>query len=572
MQKPSRAGSPSRSMWLAFSIVTSTVLVWLTFHAILRNPQLEPDDYRYLHQVQLLNQDFSRNFLTASTVENHWDHLWWVNLNEKVRFFRPTVVLSYWADASFYGENLEGGLLMTNGVIYLGCVLLACLIFYRWMGPGPGLAVASALFASFYAHGEVMWYVAGRTDSLAALFMLAGLLIHLASRGRALRWLGIPCFVLAAFTKEVTLVLPLIVFLNDAWVEKRPVRSLIRSEGMLYGAYVVAGGAILWIRAVMTAGSHYPFPYFVTPGSPDFPAHVWGQLKSYSSNLLFAVESVPFENPEQLRAHSGPAGILLVAGMLALSSALLWREKKYWIFLLVAVFTWIPTSIVYNSERYMFLPTFAVAGMACLLVSRPEGRLTRYSAIAAILLWTGHQAYSLARKNEILSVVPRQPQVMGRQLAASPVPHGNRILLLNLPGDWLEAQFARDQLSVQLHDPSLDATVLTIMPATSDMAAGIVEQKLDDSTLLVSTPAQSSLMVRGNDPLPWHNLATGQRPGGSDIRVEISQGTETSCQIIKVTLPHPLREYSLLRWDPDPRKAFNYYYRQLHSHLTVSTL
>src|SRR2546430_1737156 len=123
-QKP-----PARSSrWLAASILLSSAIVIFAARPVFKNPQLEPDDYRYFHQVQLLNENFWGNIATASVVENHWDHLWWVKLNDKVLFFRPTVVLSYWLDSALYGKQYELGALITNIAVYLFCVFFVCLI------------------------------------------------------------------------------------------------------------------------------------------------------------------------------------------------------------------------------------------------------------------------------------------------------------------------------------------------------------------------------------------------------------------------------------------------------------
>src|ERR1041385_8388611 len=223
-----------KKYWLIASLLACLTIVAFTALPIFKNPQLEPDDYRYLHRVQLLDQNFWGNISEASVVENRWDHLWWIDIKENGRFFRPAVVLSYWLDVKMYGSHYPLGLLITNILIYAACVILVCLIFYQWLGPGLPFLASSALFASFYAHGEVMWYVAGRTDSLAAFFLLCGFALHIYGKKRPpFRWWAIPFFTLAAFTKELTLVLPGILFLHDWWIEKREidVTPFLKKEG-----------------------------------------------------------------------------------------------------------------------------------------------------------------------------------------------------------------------------------------------------------------------------------------------------------------------------------------------------
>ena len=86
-----------------------TLIVLGTAWPLFSNPQLESDDFRYLHSVQRLERDFFGHFLEASLVENRWDHLWWVDMKETVRFYRPTVVLSYWLDNLLYGDDVVTG-------------------------------------------------------------------------------------------------------------------------------------------------------------------------------------------------------------------------------------------------------------------------------------------------------------------------------------------------------------------------------------------------------------------------------------------------------------------------------
>ena len=121
--------SVDKRLWLIISIATCAIVIVCTAWPIFRNPQLEPDDYRYLEEVQYLKQDFWDNFFKASVIVNRWDQLWWINVHEKVRFFRPTVVLSYWLDDAIYGSNNSLGLLSTNILIYTVCVFLICLLF-----------------------------------------------------------------------------------------------------------------------------------------------------------------------------------------------------------------------------------------------------------------------------------------------------------------------------------------------------------------------------------------------------------------------------------------------------------
>jgi len=553
--------SVDKRLWLIVSMAACAIVIMYTARPIFQNPQLEPDDYRYLEQVQHLKQDFWGNCYKVSFIENRWDQMWWINVHEKVRFVRPTVVLSYWLDDTIYGSNNPLGLLCTNILIYTACVFLVCLIFYCWIGPGISFLASSVLFAAFFAHGEVMWYVAGRTDSLAALFMLGGLTLHIYGKQRhTLRRWAVPCFVLALLTKELTVILPLILFLSDVWIEKRSLnfRTLIKWEWKIYAVYASIAVCFFAIRAWIISGSDtgYPYPYFVTLGNPNFLSHLLGQLNSYCANLLFAVDTDPFKVLTDYKNFESIKGIVSGIGIFCLCSFFLFREKKYWIFVLLGLACWLPTIIVYQSERYLFLPSVAVAGILGLLLSQLEqrNRKIQYAALLICVIWIGHQAYSLQVKNRTISGNPRLTERIGDRLEhlKSSITKGSKLLLLNLPGDILEDQFAEDQLRVQLADPNLDVTVLTPMPELMNMGAEMTLTRESKNTFtLQDTELLTPIMVRGQDQFPWVTLDSASHYNTkSGIKIEILNGSEDVCNELRIVLPYPLNNYILLKWEP----------------------
>ena len=549
--------SAKQRLWLIVSIAACAIVIVYTAWPLFKNPQLEPDDYRYLEQAQDLKQDFLGNISKVSVIENRWDQLWWINLHEKVRFFRPTVVLSYLIDAIIYGSNNPLGLLTTNILIYAMCVFLVCLILYSWIGPGISFLISSVLFAAFFAHGEVMWYVAGRTDSLAALFLLGGMTLHIyGKQHHALRWCAVPCFVFALLTKELTVLLPLILFLSDLWIEKRAInlRNLLKQEWKIYIAYAFIIGCYFAIRARIISGpdTGYPYPYFVTLGNPVFLSHLLGQLNSYCANLLFAFHTLPFKILTDFQNVDVLKGILPGIGIFCLCSFLLFKEKKYWILVLLGLMCWFPTIMVYQSERYIFLPSFAVAGTVGLLLLLLEQRNRKiyYAVLLICIVWIGHQAFSLQVKNKGISSNLRLPERMGKQLndLKPSIAKGSKLLLLNLPGDILQDQFIEDQFRIQLEDPDLDVAIITPMPEIGNMGANMTVNRENENTILLQ---DTPIMAHGEDQFPWVRFdTTSHYDTKSGIKIEILNSEEDFCTSIRCVLPDSLKEYILLKWNP----------------------
>jgi hypothetical protein len=226
--------------------------------------------------------------------------------------------------------------------------------------------------------------------------------------------------------------------------------------------------------------------------------------------------------------------------------------------------------VVYVSERYLFLPSFALAVIVGLFLSNLHctRRSLFYVAAVVVGVWIFHQAYSLQAKNQNISGSPRLPERMGDQLQKLKplVTNSTKLLVLNLPGECIQAQFAEDQFRTQMDLPDLDVTVLTLMPMVPDMAESLVVVRESDHSFLIESSRGLPVLVRGDEPFPWMDLSSSLRYASKDgIRVEIEQGTRTRSQSLRVTLPEPFSHYTLMRWIPMGDRRHAPVYRRLRS-------
>ena len=565
-----------RATWLLLAWAIQLAIVWWTSLPHFEDPKLDPDDYRYLHHLQSLDADFSGTFLEASTVENRWDHIWWLEAEEKVRFYRPTVVFSYWLDRALWGDQVKVGLLVTNMLLHGACCLLVAWLLLMLFGAGLPMVLGSALFAGMWCHGEVMWYVAGRTDTLAAVGFLLGLGLHLAGRSRpSLRYAALLAYGFAFLSKELTVALPLICLLCDAWRTpsgtEKPMgwRAALTDHWRLWAGYAVVASVVQGVRSIALSGSSSAlvYPYFIAPNRAEFWPHLWTQARNYSENLLLARGTPPFLRFGQLDQNSTWLGLALT--LAAIGTTLWWlrRDRRLWWLAILALTTWAPTSFVYISERYLYLPSFAVVGVAVLALTHIQGRAAlalRVFASTAALAWVAHQAHALEFKNRRIMVEqPRFAHYVENQIKRDlqALPKGSDVLILNLPGDWLAAQFTGSMLRVMLNDPNLNVRVLTVMPTTGSMGADIVTRAEGEHTLYVEGGAErggiarAPLLDQGLVKFPWLRLDAGRivtkpRVG---FEVEVVAGDGDRCSIARFTLPKPLRNYVVLRWLPGPQ-------------------
>lgn len=530
------------------------LVVFAAAWPVLKNPRLEADDYRYLHHIQQW-QAGRMGAAEAMTVENRWDHLWFMQEEGRIRFFRPTVVLSYALDWKIWGDAYPLGLTLTNVLIHLGCSLLVLYLLLRLLGRGPPACAAALLFAGMAAHSECIWYVAGRTDSLAAFGFLAAFALHVSGR----RGWALPFFAFGFMTKEMVVVAPIVFAAHDRWVAGR------KPDGLLTAGYgAVAAGVLLLKRIALGGeGSDFVYPYLVSPLSPGFAEHLWLQLRSYTGNLFAAEITVPFADTQTVSALHHPAIFVSAWLLFGVCVWMLRSDRRLWLFLTLGFLTWLPTSFVYLSERYLYLPSVAYAGVLGLAAGRfVKGRLPLSILLA---LYAAFHTAKLQSRHVELAGQPGAVREMLRQIepVRSQIRNRERLLLVNTPGLFVRAQFVQEILRVALNDPELEADVLTMMPGQNGtdwrpgdalplMGAGIQVRRISDRELMLEGAGRppSRIQEPGLKQFDWTPLDAGLRRTSS-FEARITAGGARGAAAILFRFVRPLESCAALIWDAD---------------------
>jgi tetratricopeptide (TPR) repeat protein len=157
-------------------------------------------------------------------------------------YYRPLVMLSFALERGMWGVSplaFHAG----NVVCHLAVAwLLGALV--QSLGLGAGTALASALlFTAHPVQTEAVTYVSGRTDVLAALFVLLALLAWRRAERPADRFAlaGTAAFAAALLAKEIAVLMPLALLLPAAHPAKRPPRPILPLA--LAAAWLVAWAA-----------------------------------------------------------------------------------------------------------------------------------------------------------------------------------------------------------------------------------------------------------------------------------------------------------------------------------------
>jgi hypothetical protein len=388
--------------------------------------------------------------------------------------------------------------------------------------------------------------------------LLGAFALHAAGgKHPALRWWAIPFFVFGLLTKELVVAAPILLAVYDVFVERK------RPSWRLYSVYALCTVAVLGLKQLALGGhsSDFVYPYLISPLRPDFMEHLWLQARSYSANLLLAQWTAPFADAGTVAAMNSLSGVVLVVVLLVFSGILLWRDGRFWLLFALGIATWLPTSFVYLSERYLYLPSFAFVGILGLLIATRAARWRMVLSVGLGFYATFH-AVALHRKHMEICGQPGSLREMAAQLEPlrERIKPGARLLLINEPGPFLRAQFTEEILRVLLDDPKLSVQVLTMMPGQNGtrvlpgdpppaMGAGIGLRRNGINKLLLQGLPRQAVQEQEHFPFAWASLTSGAVHRTPELEAHILQSRESVATGIEFILPEPLDDYQILVWE-----------------------
>ncbi|AGC47129.1 hypothetical protein MYSTI_05853 [Myxococcus stipitatus DSM 14675] len=206
-----RARLMRRALWLPL------LLVALAYANTVRGTFVW-DDHSLIEEQSLVRE--------LAPLPDYFTRMFWSDsLSVSRGYYRPLVTLGYAVEYALWG-GAAAGFHLTNLLFHLVVVAWVFLLCRRGGASPWGAAVGAAAFGLFPRLTESVAWISGRTDILAALFMLAALLVH-PSNQASRRWLSAGLLLLGLFCKEVAVagVLALAV------LELRAVRARERTWG-----------------------------------------------------------------------------------------------------------------------------------------------------------------------------------------------------------------------------------------------------------------------------------------------------------------------------------------------------
>ncbi len=326
---------------------------------------------------------------------------------------RPLLMFSYWINYILSGQETLWYHLF-NVLFHTVNAFLVCGITWRLLTMADVsdlrreilAAFAGALFLVHPVQTESVAYIAGRSESLSALFYLLGFTIYLSRPPSGVTWkraaLVLLLFGAAVCTKEHTLTLPVALLLTDIFWSREGSWSVIRRNWRLYrplAAGVVLGGVFVWsvLSRASTAGFHIPgvtwYSYLLTQFRMIF---VYLRLFVFPAGQNLDYDVV-------LSTPSDPASWAGLAALVVLT-LLAFRYRKefplpaygWFLFLLLLA----PTSSIVPiqdpiAERRMYLPIIGLLFVTVGFLShvKASSRTALASSLSAVLIVAAIFAY-----------------------------------------------------------------------------------------------------------------------------------------------------------------------------------
>ena len=352
---------------------------------------------------------------------------------------RPVLMLSYWVNLRLFGDA-PFGYHFVNLIIHCVNSALVFLVISRilsFAGWSGSRRVSYAFFGSllFLVHPlqtESVSYIAGRSESLASLFLLLAYVCFLERWRYGLSWgfaiVVVVLFALGVGTKENAVSFAGILILTDVfWPQPFTAQGALRNR-RLYALLAPAalGAAVIILRMLATA----PTAGFSVATSRWYQ-YAFTQMRAIPNYVRLSLfpfgQSLDHDFPisRTLTDHGAVFyGLVLLATVIGL---ILWRQRyPVTCFGLLMSLIWLaPTSSVIPIddpfvERRMYLPLLGLILAGCELISRlswSKGVLC--SVLAFITLYFGWFTYS---RNQLWGQPEKLVTLAATQASTNPRP------------------------------------------------------------------------------------------------------------------------------------------------------
>ena len=365
---PAKTSFGSARAWVIASILA---LTFLAFANTLNH------GFAYDDRTQILQNEFIKDLRNApkAMVTETW--FWRVQQDKdpseqdkpSTPYYRPMFVLYLMIGWRLFGASAPGWHLI-NIVLHMVVVYFAFLVLEKVTRDLRLAAIASALFAVHPLRSESVAWISGITDLLLAAFLLPSFFLYLRYREQGNRKhlaASLGLFLLAAFTKEPALSLPIFIAVYEVLIadQENPLRVRLRRA-------VIFGSSFFVLAALYFCVRLYVLGFFFNDLSfKSYPRHqilltipmvIWKYigLLLWPYNLSLFHETVLVKSPLDLRFLLPAVGLAaLCYGAWLLRRSMVARFAILWFAIhLLPVLNLSAFGLEFLvQERYVYLPS-----------------------------------------------------------------------------------------------------------------------------------------------------------------------------------------------------------------------
>lgn len=465
------------------------------------------------------------------------------------QFWRPVASLSLFADLLIW-EHSPAGFHATSLALHILNALLVMLVTQRLVAPGlelrPSAVLAGLTFLLHPSHSEAVVWIASRSDLLAALFSLTGLLVLMRSvesdrGGRWMMWVGL-LGALAAKESTATMSWVLLIWLRysrrDDWQRGTLVWLLaiapvawvvVRSAfiGSLVGGYGSEIHLALAPRQLAGPALSYLLRGFLPPLSPEHAAAALSTVLI----VVLACASLLAGRPTTERAgasRSLPAQLTL--------------QGVSYIIACIPVANLGTSLFDSQGERLLYLPTvFSSIGLAILCDAAFRARRGGWVLQGAFLVFMALSTIQSSRTWQEAGVASRLLLQSVAELGTE-----TRVLLANLPDNLRGAYVFRNgfEAACELVGARAPLPLVGTAPVRADE---IVEARRDGDVVRISISGGRSVRPA---ILPSHRSSFVLLPGARSPSVLVQTSHELELRLPTQLRAAPLYAFSGGRLEP----------------------
>lgn len=359
-----------------------------------------------------------------SNVPKIFSHDWGAGAGQNYNFYRPLCIFTHLVNYSIGTLNVTGYHLVNIMLHILVSLALYRLILILF-GERILSLLASLLFVAHPVHTEVVSYISGRVDSLAALFMFVCFMFYvksLAVDNLLFRILALLSYVLALLSKENSLILPLLILLYHYSFKKKIKIGFFNSLLLVSCVFIV-----LRLKILHSAQFFLLSPINALQRIPGVFIAIINYVR-----LLMLPFNLHMEYGKPLFSFTNPVALFgCVVSVLLLIYAVGRKNKNNLIFFSIFWFfiTLLPVSNIYPigfymAEHYLYLPSIGffliLANCIRFLYKSKKFRMLGISSAVGLLIFysfltikqNGYWKEPIAFYERSLEYAPHTPRLL----------------------------------------------------------------------------------------------------------------------------------------------------------------